>query len=146
MKRILPYAAYCIMISVSLFLFVRASSAVATAGEDVQANATIAGVASAAEIEKLPDPFLTDDEERFLATQDKNITWTDPNISAIFYSSQSSTVVVQGRVLRVNDFIDGRQIIAIRPEAVVLKDKKGTYVVKMGSVLQRQPAQIAETN
>jgi hypothetical protein len=146
MKRYLPYAVYFLMIAVSFFLFIRASSAAATSGADAQANATAAGDPPAAQIEKLPDPFLTDEEARFFALQDKNITWTDPNISAIFYSSRSSTVVVQGRVLGVNDFIDGRQIIAIRPEAVVLKDKKGTYVVKMGSVLQQQPSQTAKTD
>jgi hypothetical protein len=134
------------MIAVSLFLFVHASSAVTKAGAEAQANSTITGDPSPAEIEKLPDPFLTDEEWRFFASQDKNITWIDPNISAIFYSSRSSTVVVSGRVLRVNDFIEGRQIIAIRPEAVVLKDQKGTYVVKMGSVMQQQPAQIVKTD
>jgi hypothetical protein len=146
MKRNLSHGVYCILISVSFFFFVRASSAVTTAGADAQANATTAGDPPPVQIEKLPDPFLTDEEGRFFASQDKNITWTDPNISAIFYSSRSSTVVVRGRVLGVNDFIDGRQIIAIRPEAVVLKDKKGTYVVKMGSVLQQQPAQTAKTD
>jgi hypothetical protein len=131
MKRNLPYAVYCMMIAAGLFLFVRAS---------------YAADPPPAQIEKISDPFLTDEESRFFATQDKNVTWTDPNISAIFYSSRSSTVVVGGRVLGVNDFIDDRQIIAIRPEAVVLKDKKGTYVVKMGSVLQQEPAQIIKTD
>jgi hypothetical protein len=99
------------------------------------------------EPEKISNPFLTDEEVVVFGKQDQNITWTDPNISAIFYSSRSSTVVVSGRVLGVNDFIEGRQIIAIRPEAVILQDKKGTYVVKMGSVLQiKQPAQVAKTN
>jgi hypothetical protein len=98
------------------------------------------------EPEKISNPFLTDEEVIVFGSQDQNITWTDPNINAIFYSLRSSTVVVSGRVLGVNDFIDGKQIIAIRPEAVVLKDKKGTYVVKMGSVLQKQPAQGAKTN
>jgi hypothetical protein len=145
MKKILKAAVYCMMIAISLYLFERASYAVPSDSAEASANATAAVDPSQDENVKLPNPFLTDEEGRSFAAQDKNITWTDPNISAIFYSSQSSTVVVQGRVLRVNDFIDGRQIIAIRPEAVVLKDIKGTYIVKMGSVLLRQPSQIVKT-
>jgi hypothetical protein len=98
------------------------------------------------EPEQISNPFLTDEEVLVFGSQDRNITWTDPHINAIFYSSRSSTVVISGRVLGVNDFIDGRQIIAIRPEALVLKDKKGTYVVKMGSVLQKQPSLAAKAN
>jgi len=106
----------------------------------------IAHAQSPEEPEKISNPFLTDEEARAFGSQDQNITWTDPHISAIFYSSRSSTAVVSGRVLGVNDFIDGRQIIAIRPEAIVLQDRQGTYVVKMGSVLQKQPEQVAKNN
>jgi hypothetical protein len=145
MKNILPNTIYCLMMIFGSLLLVRQPPEVSAEATDAQANVSMTIDPLQAEPEKLPDPFLTDDEWRDYAAQDKNITWMDPNISAIFYSSQSSTVIVSGRVLRVNDFIDGRQIIAIRPESVVLKDKKGTYVVKMGSVLWKQPAQIVKT-
>jgi hypothetical protein len=142
MKKKTPVI-YAVMAGIGCFLFAADVSMPSPAGSDTPVNTTADDGRLQARAEKERDPFLTDEEVRTFLLQDRNETWVDPNISAIFYSPRSSTIVVSGRVLGVNDFIDGRQIIAIRSEAVVLRDRKGTYVVKMGPVLQKQPSQAA---
>ena len=51
------------------------------------------------------------------------------SLSAVFCSGDNSYAVINGRILKINDVIDGRKVVEIRPDAVVLKDIQKRYIV-----------------
>jgi len=75
------------------------------------------------------NPFLTKEEEARI-----NDSYERPlglNLSAIFYSSSNSKVIIDGCILKEGDMIDNKVIKEIRPQEAILKDSKSEYILKM---------------
>lgn len=79
------------------------------------------------------NPFLTEEEEQRSADLDKSIALDYLKLSAILYnsSSEKSKAIINGRILKKGDTIDNKEIIDIRPEAVILKDAATEYIVRL---------------
>ncbi len=75
------------------------------------------------------NPFLTWEEEKELSKTKKRKILDYLTLSAIFYSSKNSFVVIEGHILKEGDMIDEKKIVKIEPEKVILKDEEGEYVV-----------------
>ncbi|MBU4305086.1 MAG: general secretion pathway protein GspB [Candidatus Omnitrophica bacterium] len=74
------------------------------------------------------NPFLSLAETvRFLQGDEE--TWEGVSLSAVFYSGDNSYAVINGRIVKINDVIDGKKVVEIRPDAVVLKDIEKRYIV-----------------
>ncbi|MFH0790320.1 MAG: hypothetical protein V2A64_01665 [Candidatus Omnitrophota bacterium] len=87
--------------------------------------------------EALPNPFLTREEEAFLKDTGKRIPIENIMLSAVLYSQvEKSKAVINGRILKVGDLIENKQVIEIQPEAVVLKDTQGEYIVNLKNILE----------
>lgn len=78
------------------------------------------------------NPFLTEEEEnRFIDTG--NLSPADHLIlSAVMYSSlNKSRAIVNGQILKMGDYIDNKEIVEILPEAVILKNARAQYIIKL---------------
>ncbi|MFH1771688.1 MAG: hypothetical protein ABH872_02635 [Candidatus Omnitrophota bacterium] len=70
----------------------------------------------------LRNPFLTAEEQK--VTNEREIIDYLP-ISGVFQSPGRSYVIISGRILKVNDTIDGKEIVSIDKEKVILRDLQG---------------------
>ncbi|MGE5307495.1 MAG: hypothetical protein ACM3OC_00200 [Deltaproteobacteria bacterium] len=90
----------------------------------------------AAELSESPEqdlnPFVTEEENRFFDQKDETINLDSVNLTAVFYSP--SKAIIDGKILQEGDFVDGKQIVQIHPESVVLKAGKQTYIVRLQNV------------
>src|SRR3989338_4248457 len=79
------------------------------------------------------NPFLSAEEEAAFADSGSNYILIDyPAPSAIIYSSDgNSKAIINGRILGLGNSIDDKEIIAIRPEEVILKDSQSEYILKL---------------
>ena len=78
------------------------------------------------------NPFLTREEEATLFETAKTAIINYLAASAIFYSpGGKSRAIIAGRILEEGSSIDNKEVIAIQPEAVVLKDAQTEYIVKL---------------
>ena len=79
------------------------------------------------------NPFLSAEEEAAFADSGSNyilIDYLAP--SAIIYSPDgNSKAIINGRILRLGNLIDDKEIIAIRPEEVIVKDSQSEYILKL---------------
>lgn len=80
------------------------------------------------------NPFLTAEEEELFKDLGKAVPIDYLNLSAIFYSPGASKVIINGYVLEVNNNIDGKKVIDIQPDEVILKDSEGEYVVRLRKI------------
>lgn len=88
-------------------------------------------------IENSPNPFLTREEEESFKDTGKRIPLGSMMLSAVVYSQvEKSKAIINGRILREGDLIENKQVIEIQPEAVVLKDIQGEYIVTLKNVLE----------
>ncbi|MCX7926683.1 MAG: general secretion pathway protein GspB [Candidatus Omnitrophica bacterium] len=86
------------------------------------------------------NPFLTSDEEKLFQEQGTAIPLDGFNITAIIYAPDAgkSCVIVNGRILKIGDYVDNKEITNIKPEEIRLKDSVGEYVIKVSSILKSQ--------
>lgn len=84
---------------------------------------------------KRRNPFLTEEEERALSRDAKEII-DYLEVSGIFYSGKSSYAIIDGRIMKEKDFIDNKEITRIGREEVVLRDSgNNEYIVKIRKVI-----------
>ncbi|MBU1044466.1 MAG: hypothetical protein KJ915_08750 [Candidatus Omnitrophica bacterium] len=76
------------------------------------------------------NPFLSAVERSNFSKQTKEII-DYLTVTAIFHSELNSHAVIDGRVLQKNDEIDGKEIVAINREEIILRDSLGEYVLKL---------------
>lgn len=88
-------------------------------------------------VEVTSNPFLTEEEERAFADLGKRIPIDYLITSAILYSPSASIAIINGRILKKGDTIDNKEIIEIQPEAVILKDSQGEYIVRLKRVTEK---------
>lgn len=81
------------------------------------------------------NPFLTQEEETALKETGAAIPISYLNLSAVLYSPQSSRAIINGQILGLGDSIDNKKVIRIEPEAVVLKDAQGEYIVRLKRIV-----------
>ena len=81
------------------------------------------------------NPFLTmEEEEPFRHKRGEVVSYL--NLSAIFYSPPYSYAIVNGRIVKKGDLIDGKEVTEINPEEIVLNDSGGRcYVAKVRRIV-----------
>jgi len=80
----------------------------------------------------LRNPFLTP-EERF-ELQKKELKHL--RLSAIFVSDKFSYAIVDGRIIKENDIIEGKKVIRIEREGIILRDSQGReYVIRLKNIV-----------
>lgn len=78
------------------------------------------------------NPFLSAEEESEFRDAGKAVPLDTLLLSAILYSSANrSKAILQGRILQKGDSIGDKEIIEIRPEAVILKDAVTEYIIRL---------------
>jgi predicted small lipoprotein YifL len=78
------------------------------------------------------NPFLSAEEESEFRDAGKAVPLETLALSAILYSSaDKSKAILQGRILEKGDTIGDKEIVEIRPEAVILKDAATEYIVRL---------------
>ena len=81
----------------------------------------------------LRDPFLTSEER--LEFQRKELKHL--RLSAIFVSDKSSYAIVDGKIVKENDIIEGKKVIRIERERIILKDSQGReYVIRLKNIVK----------
>jgi hypothetical protein len=75
------------------------------------------------------NPFLTRAEEIFFSQKPKMEVIDYLNISAIFYSPPRSYAIIDGRIVREHDFVDGKRVERIEEEAIILSDEHREYII-----------------
>jgi hypothetical protein len=80
----------------------------------------------------LRNPFLTQEERnKFQREELKHF-----RLSAVFISDKSSYAVVDGRIVRENDFVEDKRIIRIERNQIILKDRQDReYVIRLKSIV-----------
>jgi len=83
----------------------------------------------------LENPFLKLEERESdrLKNQRKTIDYL--NLTAIFHSPPTSRAIVEGKIVKEGDIIDNKRVIEIQPEAIVLKDFEGEYILELRDVI-----------
>ncbi len=74
----------------------------------------------------LRNPFLSLAENE---NKDSRQVLDDILLSAIFLSDANAYAIIEGKIVRQGDTVNGRKVIAIADEEVVLSDLQGEYVV-----------------
>jgi hypothetical protein len=82
------------------------------------------------------NPFLREEEERLFESTKDRVQITTLDLSAIFYSTGASSVIIDGRFYKEGDIVDNKKIVSISPEEVILKDAQSVYVLQLQGVLQ----------
>ncbi|MDD5347573.1 MAG: hypothetical protein PHT59_03060 [Candidatus Omnitrophica bacterium] len=83
------------------------------------------------------NPFLTREENTEFSeaggVEGSVIPLEYLRLTAVFYSRQNSRsrAIINGRVLAQGDTVDDKEIVAINPEDVRLRDGQGKYIVKL---------------
>lgn len=83
---------------------------------------------------KMRNPFLTQEEEGVTKETGSFIPINYLSLSAVIYSPRESRAIINGQILKVGDNIDNKQVVKIEPEAVILKDAQGEYIVRLKKV------------
>lgn len=81
------------------------------------------------------NPFLTEEEENELVDTGNLIPADYLILSAVIYSSlNKSKAIVNGQILKMGDYIDDKEIVEIQPEAVILKDARAQYIIRLKNI------------
>lgn len=80
------------------------------------------------------NPFLSLDEEQYFSSTQGRLMLNDAEVTAIFYSPPESKAIINGYVVKKNDMFEGKEVLEINPEDVVLKDAQGEYIVRMKKI------------
>ncbi|MEK7578605.1 MAG: hypothetical protein AAB456_02710 [Patescibacteria group bacterium] len=85
--------------------------------------------------EPIRNPFLTEEEENELIDTGNLIPADYLILSAVIYSSlNKSKAIVNGQILKMGDYVDNKEIIEIQPEAVILKDARAQYIIRLKNI------------
>jgi len=77
------------------------------------------------------NPFLTLAEEKSFGAAAGREVLTSVNVTAIAYSHGSSYAVLNGAIVKEGDTFDGKQIMQINKDNVILKDSSHEYIVNL---------------
>ena len=89
-------------------------------------------------VKVMRNPFLTIAEAKSFG-DDYREELQYLNLTAVFYSTGSSYAVIDGRIVRENDIVDNKKVIAFGPEKVFLQDSVGKeYVVKVRRIINEE--------
>ncbi|MCV2885789.1 general secretion pathway protein GspB [Aestuariibacter sp. AA17] len=86
-------------------------------------------------IAKQPDVVLVDPTRplikapRAQANEDEDLSDTDLNVNAIFFSEHSRKAIINGKTVYEGDNVRGMTLIAIRPSGVTLKHAQHTLTL-----------------
>ena len=83
------------------------------------------------------NPFLTKEEEQLYSEAGNRIPLDYLSLSAILYSPPFSKAIINGRILKVGNYIDNKEIMNILPEAVILKGADVEYIAKLKKVNEK---------
>ncbi len=89
---------------------------------------------SVQDIAKMRNPFLTQEEEDALKQTGSTIPINYLVLSAVLYSPNASRAIINSQIVAVGDSIDNKKVTRIEPEAVILKDAQGEYIVRLKGV------------
>ncbi len=79
------------------------------------------------------NPFLTEEERASLKITGKAIPIDNLSVTAIIYAP--SKAIINGKILKVGDTIDNKEVVDIKPEEVFLKDAQNEYVLKIKDII-----------
>jgi hypothetical protein len=77
------------------------------------------------------NPFLTAQEEQYYKEDYLGARLDYLLLSAILYFPGDSKAIINGQIVTVSDSIDNKEIVKILPDAVILQDSKGEYLVSL---------------
>jgi hypothetical protein len=77
------------------------------------------------------NPFLTAQEEQYYKEAYLGARLDYLVLSAILYFPGDSKAIINGQIVTVSDSIDDKEIVKILPDAVILQDSKGEYLVSL---------------
>lgn len=80
------------------------------------------------------NPFLSREEEEYFKQDKGQLLIENMTISAIFYSPQRRSAIIDGRIVKEGDRIGDKTIIQIGEESVVLRDEESEYLLKLEGV------------
>ncbi|HRZ14945.1 MAG TPA: hypothetical protein P5110_05470 [Candidatus Omnitrophota bacterium] len=87
-------------------------------------------------VPEAPNPFLTKEEREIIKKRGILPVLDYLTVNAIIVSPSGSQAVIDGRILREGDIIDGKQIVRIEPEQVICKDSFREYMIRIGNVVK----------
>ena len=95
------------------------------------------------------NPFLTEEEEKEVIDTGNLIPADYLILSAVIYSSfpaersetgsrlrreNKSKAIINGQILKMGDYVDNKEIVEIQPEAVILKDARAQYIIRLKNI------------
>ncbi|MFH1398032.1 MAG: hypothetical protein ABIH27_05750 [Candidatus Omnitrophota bacterium] len=89
--------------------------------------------------DKQRNPFLTPEEELKFRDKEGRLIIDKPRVLAVFSSPGKSGALIGGRVFKVGDIFDNKEVIGISPSGVILKDRHTQYILKMPDIIERSP-------
>ena len=78
------------------------------------------------------NPFLTLEEEKAFGAKSREAL-TASRLSAVFSSVHGAYAIVDGKVIKVNDRIHGKEVVEINRNNVVLRDASREYIITLGA-------------
>lgn len=89
-----------------------------------------------ADSDELEDnPFLDRREEKKYEDEAERVL-EGVKLTAVLYSPKGSKAMIDGRIMKVGDVIDNKEIIKIKSEKVILKDYLGQeFLLEMDNIL-----------
>lgn len=86
-------------------------------------------------IKRARNPFLTDEEEEGFTDSGNAIPIDYLILTAILYSPPNkSKAIIDGQILEIGSYIDNKEAVEIQPEAVILKDARAQYIIRLKNI------------
>lgn len=91
------------------------------------------------------NPFLTQEEREVFRERPKYERFIGPKLSAILYNPGNSKAVIDGKIVREGDTVDGKKVLQISPNWVILTDLQRKFILEIerfvpssGMVIQKK--------
>lgn len=86
------------------------------------------------------NPFLTQEEREKFKEKSKYEELLGPELSVILFCPPNNKAIIDGKIVKEGDTVNGKKVLEINPESVILTDLQRKFILKLGA-----PAPFAES-
>lgn len=86
------------------------------------------------------NPFLTQEEREMFRKKSKYEELLGPELSAILFYPGNNKAIIDGKIIKEGDTVNGKKVLEINPESVILTDLQRKFILELST-----PAPFAES-
>jgi len=90
------------------------------------------------------NPFLTQEEREKFKEKSKYEILLGPKLEAVLYNPGYSKAVIDGRIVREGDAVDGKKVLQINPDSVILTDLQRKFILQVSNLAPSIESEMVE--